>query len=457
LILKVHIVCDVYTAKTEEDINDMSLLENTETITLDNGLRVILKPVHFAPLVSVWAWYHVGSKNESPGITGASHWVEHMNFKGTENISKQEIKGLIEKHGGFWNGYTFIDQTTYMETLSRDGLETALRLEAERMGRSLFLEEDVASERTVIISELRGNENDPNELLDRETTAAAFRAHPYKWPVIGWQGDIETMTRDDLYNHYRKFYSPDNATLVVCGDFNVDEAKRLVEKHYGPLERWKNGRRAITTTEPPQRGERRVIVRREGNTPLLQIAYHSPAFGTDDYWLMLLFDALLSGPSGLNIFSGFATAASHSSRLYKEIIEANLAAAAGAALLPVEQPYLYTMWSILNSANDFDTLENAFYQAIEDLIHRPVPKNEFNKAKTQLKAKIAFEQEGITNIAHQLGYYTTIGALEKYDTALETIDALALDDVKQAGLKYLGADNRTVGQFHPIQQSGQEG
>jgi zinc protease len=429
----------------------MKLQENTEQYCLDNGLTVILKPVRFAPLVSVWAWYHVGSKNEAPGITGASHWVEHMNFKGTDNIDRKDIKGLIEKHGGFWNGYTFIDQTTYMETLSREGLETALHLESERMGRSRFDADDVASERTVIISELRGNENDPNELLDRETTAASFRAHPYKWPVIGWQGDIETMTRDDLYNHYRAYYSPDNACIVICGDFDIDEAKKLVDKHFAPLPRWEGKRRKVTTTEPPQRGERRVTVRREGNTPLLQICYHAPAFGTDDFWGLLLFDTLFAGPSGLNIFSNFSTSAGQSSRLYKDIIGANLAAAAGAALLPAEHPYLYSLWCMLHSVDAFDQTEAAVYQAVEDIIHRPVEKKELEKAKTQLRSKLAFEQEGITNIAHQLGYYSTIGQMDAYDSALENIEKMTLDDLRGAASHYLGADNRTVGRFYPIE------
>lgn len=432
--------------------NMMSLRTGLITYSLPNGLSVLLKPVRTAPLVSVWAWYHVGSKNEAPGITGASHWVEHMNFNGTENIPKKEIKGLIEKHGGFWNGYTFIDQTTYMETLSSAGLETALRLEAERMQRSLFTEEDVHTERTVVLSELLGNENDPNELLDRETTAAAFRAHPYKWPVIGWQGDIETMTRDDLYTHYRKFYSPDNATLVVCGDFEEKQAKQLIEKHFGVLQTWSGERRAVTTAEPVQRGERRVTVRREGKTALLQCCYHGPAFGSDEFWALLLFDAIMAGPSGLNIFSGLSGAAGHSSRLYKELVESNVAAAAGAMLLPTEHPYLYTLYGVLNSVDDFNAAEAAIFQTIEDLIHRPVDKKEFEKARTQLRGRLAFEQEGITNIAHQLGYYSVIGGIDVYDKALDILDGIELKRVKEAGLRYLSADNRTVGRFYPIHE-----
>lgn len=429
----------------------MSITQNITKHTLENGLEVILKPSRFAPLVSVWAWYHVGSKNEGPGITGASHWVEHMNFKGTKNIPKQQIKSIIERQGGFWNGYTFIDQTTYMETLAKEGLEEALRLEAERMHGSLFEPEEVASERTVIISELRGNENDPSELLDREVNASAFRAHPYRWPVIGWQSDLETMTRDDLYTHYRANYSPDNAILVVVGDFEIKEAKRLIEKHYGHITRWQNGRRQVTTIEPPQRGERRVTVRREGTTPLLQISYHAPGLGQDGFFALLLFDALLAGPSGMNIFSGFSPSASTSSRLYREIIDGGLAASIGAFILPTEHPYLYTIHTVLKSDEDFPAVENAIYQTIEDLIHRPVKKAELEKARTQLRSKLAFELEGITNLAHQIGFYSTIGHLERYEQAMEIVGELTLEDARNAALIYLHADNRTVGQFWPTQ------
>src|SRR3954466_757705 len=167
--------------------------------TLDNGLKVLVQEEHTAPLASVWCWYKVGSKDERPGLTGVSHWVEHMNFKGTANIPRDQIKGIIEQYGGTWNGYTWIDQTTYLETATRDALERMLFIESERMARCLYDPEDCESERSVIISELQGGENDPDQLLDQELTATAFKAHTYRHPTIGWLSDLQTMTRDDLY------------------------------------------------------------------------------------------------------------------------------------------------------------------------------------------------------------------------------------------------------------------
>ncbi len=199
-----------------------------ETV-LDNGLKVLVREAHTAPLASVWCWYRVGSKDEGPGVTGVSHWCEHMNFKGTRNIPRDQVKGIIEKFGGTWNGYTWIDQTTYLETASKDALDRMLFIEAERMDACLYDPADCESERTVIISELQGGENDPEQLLDTEVTSAAFKVHPYHHPTIGWQSDLESMTRDDLYGHYRKFYVPSNATLVIVGDVDTDDVLKRVE------------------------------------------------------------------------------------------------------------------------------------------------------------------------------------------------------------------------------------
>ena len=177
-----------------------------------------MRPVDTASLVSVWCWYRVGSKNERPGITGISHWVEHMNFKGTRLISLEDMKNRIERTGGTWNGYTFVDQTTYFETTAWTELDNLLELEAERMHACLYDPAEVESERTVILSELQGGENDPEELLEKETTAVAIKAHPYHWPTVGWESDIQELTRDDLYQYYRSYYVPNNATLVLVGN-----------------------------------------------------------------------------------------------------------------------------------------------------------------------------------------------------------------------------------------------
>src|SRR4249919_2596249 len=232
---------------------------------LDNGLTVLIQEEHTAPLASVWCWYKVGSKDEQVGQTGVSHWCEHMNFKGTANIPRDQVKGIIEQFGGSWNGYTWIDQTTYLETATRDALDRMLFIESERMANGLYTPEDCESERTVIISELQGGENDPDQLLDQELTAAAFKAHPYRHPTIGWLSDLESMTREDLYGYYRRFYVPNNAALVIVGDVDTDATLRRVEHFFGGIQTGPAIER-LRTLEPPQTGERRLTIRQESTT-----------------------------------------------------------------------------------------------------------------------------------------------------------------------------------------------
>ena len=257
-----------------------------------------------------------------------------MNFKGTRNIPRDQVKGIIEQFGGSWNGYTWIDQTTYLETASRDALDRMLFIEAERMAASLYEPEDCESERTVIISELKGGENDPEQLLDTELTATAFRLHPYQHPTIGWLRDLETMTRDDLYGHYRRFYVPNNATLVIVGDVDPAEALKRVVHHFGSIPAGADIPRSMPA-EPPQPAERRVHFRKEGTTAYWRAAFHAPAFGDADFFPVLFLDAALTGASGLNIWSGHKVPTpQRSARLYRSIVDGGLASNIGGALLP---------------------------------------------------------------------------------------------------------------------------
>ena len=187
--------------------------------TLPNGLTVQLKEIHTAPIISSWVWYRVGSRDEVPGRTGVSHWVEHMQFKGTPQFPAGVLDKAISREGGVWNAFTYLDWTTYYETLTADKIDLALRLEADRMVNSLFDPEEVASERTVIISEREGSENEPLFRLGEAVQQAAFKVHPYQHEIIGYKADLHTIQRDDLYNHYRTFYTPNNAVMAVAGDF----------------------------------------------------------------------------------------------------------------------------------------------------------------------------------------------------------------------------------------------
>jgi zinc protease len=418
--------------------------------TLDNGLRVLVQEIHTAPLASVWCWYRVGSKDEAPGMTGASHWVEHMNFKGTSNIPRDRMKGIVERYGGSWNGYTWIDQTTYFETVSSAALDEMLFLEAERLANCTYDPAEVESERTVIISELQGGENDPDQLLEIEVTAAAFRAHPYRHPTIGWRGDLETMTRDDLYGHYRRFYRPNNATLVVVGDVDADEALRLIDRRFGTLEPGADPAR-VRTTEPPQLGERRVKIEKEGTTAYLKAAWHAPAVTEPDFLPMLVLDSILTGAKGLNIWCSFRGAApQRRARLYRALVETGLASSVSGALLPTEQPFLYGVSVTANEGVRLADVEGALDVEIGRLRKEGVTSSEVDRAKRQLRARTVFENDSVTNMAHQLGYFQTVASLDVLGSIGTGLAGVTVDQVAEVARRRLAPAGRTVGWFQPV-------
>ena len=431
-------------------VNTAGIMDNNMTSTvIGNGLRVVVKEVHTAPLASVWCWYKVGSKDETAGLTGVSHWVEHMNFKGTKNIPREEMKGIIEKFGGSWNGYTFIDQTTYMETASTAGLDRMLFIESERMANCVYDPDDCESERTVIISELQGGENDPDTLLEQEVIAAAYTVHPYRHPTIGWLSDLQTMTRDDLYGYYRRHYVPNNATLVVVGDVDTDDVVRRVEKQFGGI----SAGAALTrvgVAEPEQLAERRVLVAREGTTAYLKLAYHAPAVSHADFFPMLVLDAILTGAKGLNLWSSFRTPPpQRSARLYRAIVERRLASSVSAGLLPTEHPFLYLISATAMDGVDLAEVEGAATEALENVARGGVTDEELVKAKNQLRARLVFENDSVTNIAHQLGYFETVATQEIYEDAPARIAAVTRASVDRVAGRYLSTKRRTVGWFDP--------
>jgi len=420
---------------------------------LDNGLKVLVREVHTAPLVSVWCWYKVGSKDEVTGLTGVSHWVEHMNFKGTTNIPREQIKGIIEQFGGSWNGYTWIDQTTYMETASVAGLDRMLFIESERMANCLYDPADCESERTVIISELQGGENDPDQLLEQEVIAAAFKVHTYRHPTIGWLSDLQSMTRDDLYDYYRRYYVPNNATLVVVGDVDSDEAMRAVEKQFGSIPAGAPPQR-FRAAEPDQLGERRVQVARDGTTAYLKLAYHAPAIGDADFFPMLALDAVLTGAKGMNLWSSFRTPPpQRSARLYRALVENRLASSVGAGLLPTEHPFLYLISATASEGVPLREVEAAATAAIEEVASSGGTSEELAKAKNQLRARLVFEDDSVTSLAHQLGYYETVASVELYADLPRLIAAVTEEDVARVARQFLRSDKRTVGWFEPVASS----
>jgi zinc protease len=376
-----------------------------------------------------------------------------MNFKGTTNIPRDEMKGIVERFGGSWNGYTWIDQTTYLETAGRDALDTLLFIEAERMAHGLYEPQECESERTVIISELQGAENDPDQLLDTEVTATAFRAHPYRHPTIGWIDDLRSMTRDDLYGHYRRHYVPANATLVVVGDVDTDDVLRRAETHFGAID----GGMApgqVRPAEPQQIGERRVLLEREGTTAYLKFAWHAPAARDDDFFAMLVLDAALTGAKGLNIWSSFRSAPpQRRARLYTSIVEKGLASAVGGSLLPTREPFLYSIGFTAMEGVPLPALEEAATREIERARRDGLTEDEVARAKRQLRARLVFETDSVTNVAHQIGYFETVAGPGYMDDLASRLHAVTAAQVSDVAARRLAADRRTVGWFRPLEHT----
>jgi zinc protease len=417
---------------------------------LGNGLKVLVEEEHTAPLVSVWCWYKVGSKDEVPGQTGVSHWVEHMNFKGSTNIPRDQMKGIVEQFGGSWNGYTWIDQTTYLETASRDALDRMLFIESERMANCLYDPEDCESERTVIISELQGGENDPDQLLDQELTATAFKAHPYRHPTIGWQSDLERMTRDELYGYYRQHYIPNNATLVIVGDVDADAAVKQAERHFGAIAPGAPPAK-VRTVEPEQTGERRVTIRKEGTAAYLKVAFHAPAVSDARFAPLAVLDAVLTGAKGVNLWTSFRVPPpQRRARLYRALVERGLASSVLGQVIPTEHPFLYAVSATATEGTALAAVEGVLVEELELVRRGGITPEELERAKRQLHARMVFDSDSVTNVAHQIGYFETIGGVALFTDLPARIAAVTVDDVAQAAQTVLVPSNRSIGWFDPL-------
>ncbi|MBM3239831.1 insulinase family protein [Candidatus Poribacteria bacterium] len=402
--------------------------------TLANELKVLLQEVHAAPVVACYIWYKVGARNERPGITGISHWVEHILFKGTPSLPKEELKRQIERNGGRWNGFTNTDYTVYFEVLPAEKIEIALKLESDRMQNSIFDESEVESEQTVILSEREGAENHPQFLLREEVQAAAYKAHPYQWGVIGWKSDLQSITREDLYNYYRAYYVPNNAILVLVGDFNKEQMLRKVNDYFQDIPAGGDISEP-RTIEPQQYGERRVIVRKEGNIAYINIAYHIPAIDDRDVYPLDVLRMVLSY--------------GRTSRVYKEIVDKELATSAGFYPNWNKDPGLAWIFAEVRHGVKPEDVEQAFLSEVLKIQSELVSDVELNRAINQAEASFVYQQDSVSNQAHRLGYYESIISHQFLDSYLQNIRIVSKEDVQRVAQKYLQADNRTVGYFIP--------
>jgi zinc protease len=413
---------------------------------LRNGLEVRLKEIHTAPLISTWVWYRVGSRCERPGSTGISHWVEHMQFKGTPAFPAGVLDKAISRDGGLWNAMTWVDWTAYFETMPADKADLSLRLEADRMVNSLFDPEEVDSERTVIISERQGHENDPTFRLTEEIQGVAFRVHPYRHEVIGDMADLEQMTRDDLYGHYRRYYTPSNAVMAVAGDFHT---RSMLESIRGTFKDIPAGTRVTPQIrrEPPQRGEKRVTVEGVEETIYIELGYHAPNAADPDFFPMAVLDSVLGGASNLNMFgSGIPN---KTSRLYRALVSGGVAASVRGQLSATIDPHLYAIEATVRPDKTAEEALAVLDWELDRVLNEKIAADELAKAIKQARALFAYGSESITNQAFWMGYAEMFADYAWFETYLDRLSAVTADDVLDVAQKYLIPSNRTVGVYRP--------
>jgi len=412
--------------------------------TLSNGLKVLLKEVHTAPIISSWLWYRVGSRDEVQGRTGVSHWVEHMQFKGTEQFPANMLDKAISREGGSWNASTSLDSTRYYETMPADKIDLALRLEADRMVNSQFNPNEVASERTVIISEREGSENEPLFLLGEAVQQTAFRVHPYHHEVIGDKADLHSMTRDDLYHHYRAFYVPNNVVMAVAGDFDTGSMLARIRELFEPIPAGSDLAR-LARPEPPQNGEVRLSVEGPGETAYVQVAYHFPSASHPDFFPLIVLDSLLAGSSGLS---------NKTSRLYRAVVDKEYAVDVSGGAEATIDPFLYRITLVIHPQRRADEVLAVLDTEIRRIQDHLVLKGEIARAIKQARAVFAYRIENITNQAFWLGYAEMFANYEWFETYLDKLSKVTAKDIQRVANQYLKPQNRVTGTYVPAERRG---
>ena len=418
----------------------------TETYTkhiLDNGLTVLLKEIHTAPVISHWVWYRVGSRNEVKGKTGISHWVEHMQFKGTKRFPSELLDREISRNGGHMNAFTYLDWTAFYETMPADKIGLAIEIEADRMSNALYDPDEVESERTVVISEREGQENEPTFRLNEAVRRAAFPNHPYGTEIIGEMDDLRTISRDDLYGHYRSYYVPNNAVLVMAGDFETNEMLKQIEAAYR-----KTAARDVPRCDVKPEGLIPAARTLEEHGPCdittMQMVWRAPAGADPGIFPLTILDSVLSGPSSLNMF-GRGSIANRTSRFYQKLVGSGLAVAIGGGYVTTIDPYIYNLSAFVVPGRDPEDIKAAVHQELDRIIREGITEAELQKARKQARAMFAYSCENITNQAYWLGYASMFADPGWYTGYLDNLNRVTAEDVSKYAAQYFRPENCITG------------
>jgi zinc protease len=411
-----------------------------------NGLTVLLVPDHSAPVVTFQVTYRVGSRNEVTGTTGATHILEHLMFKGSDAFNDAKgnsIKQLLERVGGQFNANTSFDRTNYFATIGRDSLEGYVAIEADRM-RNLWLHEaDRQAEMTVVRNEYERGKNDPENVLMEEVTAAAYVALPYHHPVIGWKSDIEHVPIAKLHDFYDTFYWPNNATVTVVGDIEPGAVLALIKKYYGVFPHSPAAIPDIYTEEPPQSGERRVLVRRPGELGTVIVAHKVPNGRDADQAPLEMLDAILG--SGKN------------ARLYRALVDQGLALRAEAGTDLLRDLSLHSIYASLTPGTTHEQAEKALLAEVAKIKSDGVTEAEVARVKQQYIAEDAYKRDGTAGVASELAEWIGVGDWTLYVTFPQSVQQVTAKDVQRVAKKYLAEDQSTTGWFVPVAATTEKG
>lgn len=427
-------------AAADEKPEKVVSVEGMTEYRLENGMRVLLYPDESKPKVTVNLTVFVGSRHEGYGETGMAHLLEHMLFKGTPTTHLL-IPKLLRDRGAIFNGTTWVDRTNYYETLpaNDDNLEFAIRMEADRFVNSLVAEEDLRSEMTVVRNEFERGENSPHVVLDQRVTATAYEWHNYGKSTIGNRSDIERVPIKNLQDFYKKYYQPDNALVIVAGNFDPDKALEYVQKYFGAIPAPKRKLDQTYTEEPPQDGERTVTLRRVGDLGLVEVAYHIPSGGHPDMAALdLLSNILGTGPSA---------------RLYKALVETKKASSVKAYIFPGHDPGLFQVLAEVRRDDSLEDARDILLKTTEAVGQEGVSDAELERARQQLlKDRVKIESD-TSRLAVQLSDWAAQGDWRLWFLYRDRLEQVTADDVKRVAAEYLRRNNRTVGMFVPSEKS----
>jgi zinc protease len=411
--------------------------QDVKVHALANGLKVLLVEDHNIPSVALYTFFRVGSRNERPGLTGVSHFIEHMMFNGTPAIGPGEFDRRMEFQGGRNNAYTGDDMTAYTDWFPPAALEAMIAMEADRIQGLAFVPEVFESERGVIASERRlGVDNDNDALLSETVRATAIMAHPYHWDVIGWMSDILSWRRDEVMAYYRTYYAPNNAILVVAGDIDPAKTLALIKKYYEPIKA-SPPPPPVSTVEPPQLGPKAVIMRKEAQAPSFQVVWHAPRASDPDFIpLSILAKPLLEGES---------------SRLYRRLVrEEALALDVGGGIGETIDPQLFTISVKPRPGADLDKIDRVIEEELAKIKGQGITGQEFEKAINGVRNDFYRGLQTVAGKANQLGTYELLyGDFGKLFTVMDDYTAVKMDRIREVAAKYLGETNKTTGKLIP--------